>query len=63
MVSTVLDMELSVDPLLSVVPQTLGTNNNSTKSTCLVIFFSDGDREKRAKAFIKEMQHTKVCRT
>ncbi|RWS06133.1 protein XRP2-like protein [Dinothrombium tinctorium] len=54
------EMEISMDSVVSVVPKTLGSKLDKNDQTCLVIFFSDGNREKRAKAFIKEMEH-KSC--
>ncbi|RWS28299.1 protein XRP2-like protein, partial [Leptotrombidium deliense] len=54
------DMETSMDSVVSVVPKTLGSKFDKNDQTCVVIFFSDGNREKRAKAFIKEMEH-KSC--
>ncbi|KAI1280509.1 Protein XRP2 [Halotydeus destructor] len=56
--------EVSMDSMLSVVPQTKGIKQESqspslhvTDQICLVIFFSDGNREKRTKSFIREMDH------
>lgn len=54
------DPEVSLDPLLSVVPRTLGFNPDPNFQMCLVIFFTDGNREKKAKAFIREMYQRKV---
>lgn len=54
-------MEISMDAVLSVVPPTVGIKPpEAVDQTCLVIFFSDGNREKRAKSFIKEMEHQPV---
>lgn len=54
-------MEISMDALLSVVPQTLSSwQPGANDQTCLVMFFSDGNREKRAKSFIREMEHQSV---
>ncbi|XP_053214383.1 protein XRP2-like, partial [Panonychus citri] len=47
--------EISLDTVLSVVPRTLGVRTDPSIETGLVIFFPDGNREKRAKAFIREM--------
>jgi len=51
-------MEISMESVLSVVPQTLAARPNVPHDqACLVMFFSDGNREKRAKSFIREMEH------
>ena len=47
--------EISLDTVLSVVPRTLGVRTDQSIETGLVIFFPDGNREKRAKAYIREM--------
>ena len=53
-------IEIALDSVLSVVPKTAGLKNNPRDESCLVIFFSDGNREVKAKAFIREMEHEAV---
>lgn len=49
-----------MDTVLSVVPRTLGVRTDQSIETGLVIFFPDGNREKRAKAYIREMAEKSV---
>ena len=48
-------MELSFEPVLSVVPRTRGLVPNEDEDAALVVFFADGYREIKSKELIKEI--------
>lgn len=50
-------LEVNVNPRSSYVPQTLGRLKKSSKESCLVVFFPDGQTQERAMFFVKE-QHS-----
>lgn len=53
--------DISFDQNLSVVPKSLGFLPDQDWEIALVIFFPDGNREKRARSFIIEMREKEVC--
>ncbi|XP_076347132.1 protein XRP2-like [Tachypleus tridentatus] len=48
-------IKISMEPSDSVVPKTLGIRSKISNQSCLVVFFSDGQAQKRALSFIKKL--------
>ncbi|KAK7481501.1 hypothetical protein BaRGS_00027263 [Batillaria attramentaria] len=49
-------VEVSTDPMQSVVPQTLGTRRKPFTENCLIVFFNDGGSHDRALNFLEMMR-------
>lgn len=56
----VYEMNLTFDPAQSAVPKTKGVKSPDDLECCLIIFFADGNRERKSRATFAEMYKHKV---
>lgn len=58
--SQLLKLGISLDPSTSAVPQTRGVRPPEQVECCVVVFFADGNREKKSKQTIHKMEQHQV---
>lgn len=56
----VFGMGITFDPAASAVPKTIGIKLSDDAESCLIIFFADGNRERKSRAIFAEMYKHKV---